>query len=85
MDAIYILMPTSQSVDFIIRDLQEGRYRAACLLFIDGMPPPSAYLMMFCYLQWISTSGSFATTCRRSGPIWEVFQLYGGSVLELLG
>lgn len=39
MEAVYLLMPTSQNVDRIIRDFSNGRkqYAAAHLFFIDGM------------------------------------------------
>ena len=39
MEAIYLVMPTSQNVDRIIRDFSDGRrqYGAAHLFFIDGM------------------------------------------------
>lgn len=39
MEAIYLLMPTSQNVDRIIRDFSNGKqqYAAAHLFFIDGM------------------------------------------------
>ncbi|GJE98046.1 Sec1 family protein [Phanerochaete sordida] len=42
MDAVYLLMPTSQNVDRIIRDFSGGRqqYAAAHLFFIDGLPEP---------------------------------------------
>ena len=39
MEAVYLLMPTSQNVDRIIRDFSNGKqqYGAAHLFFIDGM------------------------------------------------
>ena len=39
MEAVYLLMSTSQNVDRIIRDFSDGRqqYAAAHLFFIDGM------------------------------------------------
>lgn len=39
MEAVYLLMPTSQNVDRIIRDFSNGKkqYAAAHLFFIDGM------------------------------------------------
>lgn len=39
MEAVYLLMPTSQNVDRIIHDFSNGRkqYAGAHLFFIDGM------------------------------------------------
>lgn len=39
MEAVYLLMPTSQNIDRIIRDYSNGKqqYAAAHLFFIDGM------------------------------------------------
>ncbi|EIW79319.1 Sec1-like snare protein [Coniophora puteana RWD-64-598 SS2] len=41
-EAIYILMPTTQNVDRIIRDFSNGRqqYLAAHLFFLEGLPEP---------------------------------------------
>lgn len=38
MEAMYLVMPTSQNVDRIIRDFSEGRqqYAGAHLFFVDG-------------------------------------------------
>ncbi|EKM50683.1 uncharacterized protein PHACADRAFT_264085, partial [Phanerochaete carnosa HHB-10118-sp] len=42
MEAVYLLMPTSQNVERIIRDFSNGRkqYAAANLFFIDGLAEP---------------------------------------------
>lgn len=42
LEAMYLLMPTSQNVDRIIADFAEGRrrYGGAHLFFIDGLPEP---------------------------------------------
>lgn len=41
-EAVYILMPTTQNVDRVIRDFSGGKqqYAAAHLFFVDGMPKP---------------------------------------------
>ncbi|KAG8717169.1 vacuolar sorting protein VPS33/slp1 [Ceratobasidium sp. 394] len=42
LEAMYLLMPTSQNVERIIADFSEGRklYSGAHLFFIDGLPEP---------------------------------------------
>lgn len=47
-DAIYMVMPTNQNVDRIIRDFANGRlqYAGAWLFFIDGAP-----LLLFDYTE----------------------------------
>lgn len=42
LEAMYLLMPTSQNIDRIIADFSDGRrrYAGAHLFFIDGLPEP---------------------------------------------
>ncbi|KAJ3519527.1 hypothetical protein NM688_g9289 [Phlebia brevispora] len=46
MEAMYLIMPTSQNVDRVIRDFSNGQqqYAAAHLFFIDGTSPRSGRL-----------------------------------------
>ncbi len=49
MEAMYIIMPTSQNVERVIRDFSNGlqQYAAAHLFFVDGTSPSARRAVEF--------------------------------------
>lgn len=85
-EAIYLLMPTSQNVDRIIRDFDDGRrqYAKAHLIFIDGLwlYRPGTMSLILTRNKRASTAVPRTSLCIAS---WTPPRKFPRSLSQLLG